>query len=154
MSLPENQTDAATNAETPHRWQPQKGDVLAALAEDIAHNYGSGRANVGIAASSTEAGAAFADDLAEAIAATGRAVYRASIVGTDIPPRDESNADSLLVASGDEVGALAVSGHWNYTVWLDDRNDERRNRDARAAASALIDNTDAEHPRRVFADSC
>ena len=150
MSIPHQPAPA----EAPHRWQPQKADVLAALADDIAHNYGNGRASVGIAAASAEAGAAFADDLAAAIAATGRAVYRASIVGGDIPERDDSTADSLLIASGAEVGSLAVSGHWNYTVWLDDRNDARRDRDARAAASALIDNTDAEHPRRVFADSC
>jgi hypothetical protein len=150
MTQPKNLPDA----EAPHRWQPQKADVLAALAEDIGHNYGRGRAAIGIAAASTEAGTAFADALAEAVAATGREVYRASILGEDIPPRDESNSDAMLIASGDTVGALAVSGHWNYTVWLDDRNDARRDRDARAAATALIDNTDAEHPRRVFADSC
>jgi len=135
-------------------WQPLKTDVLAALADDIAHNYGSGRASVAVAASDPAAGGIFADALEQSIAASGRASFRASLTEPALPDRDDSTADALLVASGDPVPALAIAGTFNYTVWLDDRNDERRDPAARAAASAIIDNTDPDHPRRVFTDSC
>jgi len=135
-------------------WQPLKSDVLAALADDIAHNYGSGRASLAVAASDPEAGATFADALQRSIADTGRSSFRASLTEPSLPARDDSTADALLVASGDPVPALAVAGTFNYTVWLDDRNNPRRDPAARAAASAIIDNTDPDHPRRVFTDSC
>jgi len=135
-------------------WQPLKSDVLAALADDIAHNYGTGRASIGVAASDPRAGARFADDLERAIAGSGRSSYRATAGADALPARDDSTADALLVASGESVGALAVAGHFNYTVWLDDRDNPKRDPAARAAASAIIDNTDPDHPRRVFTDSC
>jgi len=135
-------------------WQPLKSDVLAALADDIAHNYGTGRASLGIAASDPDSGAAFADALQQSIAATGRASFRATLAEPTLPARDDETADALLVASGEPVPSLAVAGNFNYTIWLDDRNDPRRDPAARAAASAIIDNTDADHPRRVFTDSC
>jgi len=135
-------------------WQPLKSDVLAALADDIAHNYGKGRASVAIAASDAGAGALFADALEESISATGRSSFRAALSDASLPERDDSTADSLLIASGAPVSALAVAGTFNYTVWLDDRNNPVRDPAARAAASAIIDNTDPNHPRRVFTDSC
>jgi hypothetical protein len=135
-------------------WQPLKSDVLAALVDDIAHNYGSGRASIGVAASDADAGARFADDLERAIANSGRSSFRGTVDADALPARDDTTADSLLVASGTTVGALTVAGHFNYVVWLDDRNDPRRDPAVRAAASAIIDNTDPDHPRRVFTDSC
>src|SRR5690348_5730526 len=47
---------------------------------------------------------------------------------------------------------LATAGEYNYTIWLDDGSST--DRVARTTASAIVDVTDPEHPRRVFADSC
>ncbi|CAN5183342.1 hypothetical protein BH11ACT4_BH11ACT4_22560 [soil metagenome] len=87
--------------------------------------------------------------------------------------------DATLVVDGVFLNRPELRGLWNFTVWLDvprEVADERllardgasslaprysrgqelylAEADPRAAASAIIDNADADHPRRVFADSC
>ena len=84
-----------------------------------------------------------------------------------------------LVVDGIFLNRPALRGLWNYSIWLEGepaviaaRLEERdgptalserysggqalylKDADPRAAASAIIDNTDVDHPRRVFADSC
>ena len=59
------------------RWAPQKTDVLDALAAEIAHNYGRGRAIVAVDGFADTA--AFADDLANALKRAGTQAFRASI---------------------------------------------------------------------------
>lgn len=136
------------------RWQPLKTDVIAALVDDISHNYGAGRATVSVASGNPAAAEVFADLLAAAFESSGRAAARSTLVEAALPERTDATADSLLVVSGPTVTDPALRGAFNYGVWLDDRTDERRDRTARAAASAIIDNTDPEHPHRVFTDSC
>lgn len=93
-------------------------------------------------------------------------------------------ADAILLVDGLFLLRAELRGIWNFTVWLDAPDEVRRDRmiardgshpsadeplgqrylgaqelyqqDAapRAAASALIDNADYDHPRRIFADSC
>ncbi len=87
--------------------------------------------------------------------------------------------DAILIVDGIFLNRPELSGLWNYSIWLDvdrDTVEERlRQRDGaaphperyregqkmyiaeaspRTAASAIIDNSEWEHPRRVFADSC
>src|SRR6187402_1854081 len=54
-----------------------------------------------------------------------------------------------VVAPGGEL-SKASAGAYNFTIWLEDAP---RDRVARANASAIIDVSNPEHPRRVFADS-
>ncbi|QEO10322.1 hypothetical protein FLP23_10065 [Protaetiibacter larvae] len=91
-------------------------------------------------------------------------------------------ADLFLVVDGVFLNRPELRGVWNYTLWLDAdpevRAERMRVRDGsepspelaaryagaqelyerdahpRQAATAIIDNTDHAHPRRVFADSC
>jgi uridine kinase len=63
------------------RWQPQKKDVLAALADEILHNYGRGRTIVAVDGIDVAGTAQFADDLAHAMRLSGQTVFRASIDG-------------------------------------------------------------------------
>jgi uridine kinase len=93
-------------------------------------------------------------------------------------------ADAVLIVDGVFLNRPELRDLWNYSVWLDipeslaeERRVERDSgdpsprpeRDAREAgaralyakesrprttATAIIDNSDVEHPRRVFADSC
>ncbi|QNO38575.1 uridine kinase [Protaetiibacter sp. SSC-01] len=90
--------------------------------------------------------------------------------------------DVFLVVDGGFLDRPELRGVWNYTIWLDADDDVRAKRlhardgiesaselaaryegahelyerDAhpRQTATAIIDNTDPEHPRRVFADAC
>ncbi|MCU1406666.1 MAG: uridine kinase [Glaciihabitans sp.] len=87
--------------------------------------------------------------------------------------------DALLIVDGLFLNRPELAGLWNYSLWLDvpTEDSERRvtedtgdaDRTAvhaagqalyraavspRRKATAIIDNTDSEHPRRQFADSC
>jgi len=90
--------------------------------------------------------------------------------------------DIFLIVDGGFLERSELRGVWNYSIWLDADDEVRAERlrardgiepgselagryegahelyerDAhpRQAAIAIIDNTDPEHPRRVFADSC
>ena len=88
-------------------------------------------------------------------------------------------ADALLVVDGLFLNRPELAGLWNFSVWLDVPAEQSEQRVAestgdavtaalhaqaqalyRAAvsprrhATAIVDNTDTEHPRRQFADSC
>ena len=88
-------------------------------------------------------------------------------------------ADAMLVIDGVFLHRPELRGLWNYSIWLDVPTDvavarlEERDgasdpttrytggqalylaeADPRAAADAIIDNSDPDHPRRVFEDSC
>ena len=81
--------------------------------------------------------------------------------------------DALLIVDGVFLHRAELAGFWNYSVWLEtperehvevDREDRQRDSAAdalyvaavspRGKAMAIIDNSDPEHPRRIFADSC
>jgi uridine kinase len=79
-------------------------------------------------------------------------------------------ADAVLIVDGVFLNRPELRGLWNYSVWLDSGDlaprpeESAREAGARAlyaaesrprtTATAIIDNSDVEHPRRVFADSC
>ena len=78
-------------------------------------------------------------------------------------------ADAILVVDGPYLLRPELRGIWNFSVWLEAPErpqDTRSPRELgaeqlylseaapRAAASAIIDDSDVDHPRRVFADSC
>jgi uridine kinase len=88
--------------------------------------------------------------------------------------------DAVLIVDGIFLNRPELKGIWNYSIWLDvdpevaaermvvrdgpPRNPTTRytggqelyleEAKPRETANAIIDNTDFEHPRRVFADSC
>ena len=215
------------------RWAPARSDTIAALADEILHNYAKGRVMVAIDGVDGAGKTVFANDLAAAIEATGHAVARATIDdfhapsavryarGTDSPegfyldsfdydsfrsalvvpfksggdfstgvfdhladaaaPRHPQSApaDTIMIVDGIFLNRPELRGIWNYSVWLDVPTEiaEERVRGRavdnatgprytggqelyiaeagpRLRAVAIIDNTDYDHPRRVFADSC
>jgi uridine kinase len=77
------------------------------------------------------------------------------------PKWKSAGSDAILIVSGVFLHRPEVSGIWNYSIWLEnpgvgDEFDAVYVRDVTpsAVATAIYDNTDPEHPRRVFADSC
>jgi len=216
------------------RWTPQKKDVLAALADDILHNYGRGRAIVAIDGVDGAGKTRFAADLVQALIDKGHAAVLASIddfhrpraeryaqgedsprgfyedsydystfrrvlvepfrlggsaafVTADFDHRADAQvepkwitapADAILVVEGIFLNRPELRGLWNYSIWLDApaavaearllERDGASGVSARytggqklyakekpsSRATAIIDNADFAHPRRVFADSC
>ena len=92
-----------------------------------------------------------------------------------------AGADALLIIDGLFLNRRDLAGLWNYSIWLTVSQDVALARiaatgvdpdgelgqravgadalyqsdaDPSEKASAIIDNTDPDHPRRVFADSC
>ena len=148
------------------KWAPQKTDVLDALVAEILHNYSRARAAIaidGIPGAGTEQ---FARDLAAAFADAAR-------IRSDLIPafRSAEPTPGVLLIAGFGLLRPDLRGSWTYTIWLDVSRevadaratapDDTADRDhywseirPRAAASAIIDTTDLEHPRRVFADFC
>ena len=69
--------------------------------------------------------------------------------------------DATLIVDGIFLNRLELSGLWNWSVWLEVPQKPSAGQklylaeaDPRSRASAIIDNSDPEHPRRVFTDSC
>jgi hypothetical protein len=60
-------------------------------------------------------------------------------------------ADAILLVDGTDLSRPGLAGLWHYRVWV--TGDDSR-LDARARASAVVDNSDREHPRRRFDDAC
>lgn len=99
-----------------------------------------------------------------------------------LEPKWRTGPDDLfLIVDGGFLDRPELRGVWNYSIWLDaadevraDRLRERgiepgselaaryegahdlyeRDANPRETAIAIVDNTDPEHPRRVFADAC
>jgi uridine kinase len=228
------------------QWAPQKKDTLAALAEDILHNYGRGRTIVAVDGTDVSGTTEFADGLAHSMRLAGHTVFRSSIEGFHRPRaeryargrdspegfyRDSYDyltfqrtliepfrmagstgfvpaafdvrrdaqieptwltgpADAILIVDGVFLNRQELRGLWNYSIWLDvpdvvaearriDRDrtapnprpelgpNEQRNlrysgaqalyrveAKPRTTATAIVNNSDVDHPRRVFADSC
>jgi uridine kinase len=213
------------------KWAPERKDTIAALADEILHNYGRGRVVVAVDGPDGAGTGEFADDLATALRSAGHAVFRASV--TDFQrPRAEREArgarsgegyyrdsfdysvlrrvlvepfrlggsaafvtaafdpgrdaqvepkwltggdDAILLIDGVFLNRPELAGLWNYSIWVDvtlkpaagpggseagvARQTEaqeiyRKEVGPRTKATAIIDNTDNDHPRRSFADSC
>jgi uridine kinase len=219
------------------RWAPQRRDVMAALAEELLHNYGRGRTIVAVDGPTAAGKSTFADDLATELRKKGHDVFRASLddflksrelryaQGRDsakgryedaynysvfrrvlvepfgmngstgfvtaawdehrdrqIEPKWLSGpVDAMLVVDGSYLNRPELRGLWNASIWLDadaavrqqrmlardgiEPGTPRAERDEgaqklyekskpREAATIVVDNTDPDHPRRVFSDSC
>jgi uridine kinase len=199
------------------KWVPAKRDVLSALAEEILHNYGHGRAIAAVDGLDDAVTAAFADDLAGALHLKGHTVFRASLRDFHRPRKERSSsdigkpeefyndsfdfsvlqrvlvdpfrmggstgfvtaafdydrdikinqkwvtgpADAVLIIDGVFLNRPELRGLWNYSLWLTIAPDTTPGADFYLAqnepsslASAIINNEDADHPRRVYADSC
>lgn len=209
--------------------------MIAALADDILHNYSKGRAIVAVDGLDGAGKTHFADALAMQLRTGNRAVFRASIddfhrpraeryargresaegfyrdsfdyrtfrrvliepfrigrigsfvlkafdVRSDLkvePVWSSGPDDAILIVDGIFLNRPELRGIWNYSIWLEADPEVREARmlgrdgnldyperyaigqelyltDAKPVehASAIIDNSDFDHPRRTFADAC
>lgn len=63
-------------------------------------------------------------------------------------------SDAVLVVDDALRGRDELSVLWNYSVWVEGGETADRSPAGRRRAQAVIDNTDPEHPRRLFDDAC
>jgi uridine kinase len=77
------------------------------------------------------------------------------------PKWKSAGHDAILIVDGPFLNRPELSGIWNYSIWLEDPSSEDEFDTAylaaetpSARATAIYDNSDPEHPRRIFADSC
>lgn len=77
------------------------------------------------------------------------------------PKWKSAGLDAILIVDGVFLNRPELSGIWNYSIWLEDpaTGDEFDTIylaavTPSAVATAIYDNADPEHPRRIFADSC
>jgi len=89
------------------RWHPAKKDVLDALAEEILHNYPSGRVIVAVDGDSSSGAAGLADDLAATFRDGGRKAFRASL----------ANFHRSRAERGDETAAAYYDGAYDYSLF-------------------------------------
>jgi uridine kinase len=67
--------------------------------------------------------------------------------------------DAVLIVEGVFLNRPELRGLWSYSVWLDSGDLKPQTAYAkeskpRTTATAIVNNSDPEHPRRNFADSC
>lgn len=71
------------------------------------------------------------------------------------PFRSTGAGDGVLVVHGHGVLAHGARGLWRWSLWAEHEDGRlERRADVKIAASAVLDVTDPEHPRREWNDAC
>ncbi|SDQ87758.1 hypothetical protein SAMN02800687_2932 [Curtobacterium sp. UNCCL20] len=71
------------------------------------------------------------------------------------PFRSTGAGDGVLVVHGHGVLAHGARGLWRWSLWAEQEDGRlERRADVKIAASAVLDVTDPEHPRREWNDAC
>jgi hypothetical protein len=148
------------------RWAPARADVIGEYAAEVQDLFPSGRILVGLDCDDSAVGAAFADELAAAIAVRGvpaetaelqdAAAFRAEVLAPFRAGTFLAGERAVLVVAGQGLLEPALVGIWHTTAWLDVPGAERIHRRTvpRTRANATFDLSDPAHPRRVLADAC
>lgn len=75
--------------------------------------------------------------------------------GLVVPFRTTGAGDGVLVVHGHGTLAPGARGLWRWSLWVEqDAGRLERRADVKIAASAILDVTDPEHPRREWNDAC
>ncbi len=72
-----------------------------------------------------------------------------------------AKADALLIVDGASLHTAELRGLWHYSIWLAPHNEPDavmtryiKQVKPQALATAIVDASDQDRPRRLFADSC
>jgi hypothetical protein len=146
------------------RWAPEETDTMAAIAAEIVAQAGTNRTVVavdGTAGADLERVAAGlvtgfrAHGVSAMAAAAPTADADALRTGIVAPFRSTGEGDGVLVVHGRGLLGPGARGLWRFSLWVErevDRADRRA--DGKAQASAVLDVTDPDHPRRDWNDAC
>jgi hypothetical protein len=146
------------------RWAPQETDTMAAIAGEVIAQVGTNRTVIAVdgqdgvdlehVASALVAG--FEQQGVHAMAAaapsTDADVLRADLV---TPFRTTGAGDGVLVVHGTGLLATGTRTLWRWSLWVEQESGRlERRADVKIAASAVLDVTDPDHPRREWNDAC
>jgi hypothetical protein len=142
------------------RWAPEETDTIAALAEEVVRGVGTNRTVTAVDGEHGVDLERIASGLVRAFEGLGVSAMAARATATDAdtlraelvqPFRSTGEGDGILVVYGDGVLAAHTRPLWRWTLWVE----REPGSDARkASASAVLDVTDPDHPRRNWADAC
>jgi hypothetical protein len=145
----------------------------AGVATEFLQHYGRGPRFVAVTGVPDADVARAADAFAAALRDAGQEAERASLHAGETAGafREQTVApfrsrDAVLVVDGTGLLSPEFRGFWNFSLWVE--HDPERSPDwsfvttgqkdplgaPREVASVLLDDTDPERPRRLWADSC
>ncbi|WP_420367876.1 hypothetical protein [Curtobacterium sp. L1-20] len=146
------------------RWAPQETDTMAAIAAEVIAQVGTNRTVIGIDGQEGTDLERVASALVEGFKQHGVSAMAAAaptsdadVLRSDIitPFRTTGAGDGVLVVHG--RGVLAHGAHrlWRWSLWVEQEDGRlERRADVKIAASAVLDVSDPEHPRREWNDAC
>ncbi|WP_248703254.1 hypothetical protein [Curtobacterium sp. MWU13-2055] len=146
------------------RWAPEETDTMAAIVAEVIAQVGTNRTVIGIdgqdgtdlehVAATLVAG--FEHHGVSAMAATAPSTDPDTLRDEVVAPfRTTGAGDGVLVVHGHGLLAPGVRGLWRWSLWVEQEAGRlERRADVKIAASAVLDVTDPEHPRREWNDAC
>ncbi|ROS67108.1 hypothetical protein EDF42_1133 [Curtobacterium sp. PhB172] len=146
------------------RWAPEETDTMAAIAAEVIAQVGTNRTVIGIdgqdgtdlehVAATLVAG--FEQHGVSAMAAAAPSADPDTLRDEVVAPfRTTGAGDGVLVVHGHGLLAPGVRGLWRWSLWVEQEAGRlERRADVKIAASAVLDVTDPEHPRREWNDAC
>ncbi|WP_439688553.1 hypothetical protein ACRQ4C_09975 [Curtobacterium sp. SP.BCp] len=146
------------------RWAPQETDTMAAIAAEAIAQVGTNRTVVGIDGQSgtdlehvaAALVAGFEKHGVQAMAAAAPSASADQLRSELVAPfRSTGSGPGVLVVHGHGVLDPGVRGLWRWSLWVEQEEGRlERRADVKIAASAVLDVTDPEHPRREWNDAC
>jgi hypothetical protein len=146
------------------RWAPEETDTMAAIAGEVIAQVGTNRTVVGVdgqdgtdlerVAAALVAG--FEQHGVSAMAAAAPSADADTLRSDLVTPfRTTGAGDGVLVVHGQGVLAPSTRTLWRWSLWVEQEAGRLERRAAvKIAASAVLDVTDPEHPRREWNDAC
>ncbi|WP_186317789.1 hypothetical protein [Curtobacterium sp. 9128] len=146
------------------RWAPEATDTMSAIAGEVIAQVGTNRTVVGIDGQDGVDLERVAAALVTGFAAHGVSAMAAVAPSADVdalrtglvtPFRTTGAGPGVLVVHGHGVLASGARGLWRWSMWVEQESGRlERRADVKIAASAVLDVTDPEHPRREWNDAC
>jgi hypothetical protein len=146
------------------RWAPQEIDTMAAIASEVVAQVGTNRTVIAVdgqdgtdlehVAGALVAG--FEQHGVHAMAAAAPSADPATL-RTDLvtPFRTTGAGEGVLVVHGQGLLAPSTRTLWRWSLWVEQETGRlERRADVKIAASAVLDVSDPEHPRREWNDAC
>ena len=146
------------------RWAPEETDTMAAIANEVIAQVGTNRTVIGIDGQDGVDLEHVAAALVVGFEQHGVSAMAAAAPSADVdelrsgvvtPFRTTGAGDGVLVVHGHGVLGVGARGLWRWSMWVEHESGRlERRADVKIAASAVLDVTDPDHPRRDWNDAC
>ena len=146
------------------RWAPEETDTMAAIANEVIAQVGTNRTVIGIDGQDGVDLEHVAAALVVGFEQHGVSAMAAAAPSADVdelrsgvvtPFRTTGAGDGVLVVHGHGVLGVGARGLWRWSMWVEHESGRlERRADVKIAASAVLDVTDPDHPRREWNDAC